>query len=912
MRLPPDRSILVVATAFGLFFVAAIAALTLIPPGSKIAPLWPATTLGVAVLLRMARGRGEAAAGLVGIALASILANTLVGKPWPLVLGFCIINTAEAALAAALARRFTSGTFKTLSDGWRFFAAAGPPAILMGGAGAYLLGRWVHPQAAVEMGVSFVASHLLGFTLAAPLAMTISRRELARLELRRRWLELSLVLALVLAAAMASFAQHSLPLLFATMPFALIATFRFRLLGANAAVLIIAAVAIPFTYAASGPLALVSAGGVSLKIAVLQAFLAATGLTVVPIAATLSERDRLGHLVQRQAEAHAETNRLLTRTLRSAEFAERAAGVGYWRMEYPSGAFMWSAGSYAIFERDPGLAPPHLSDLVLSVNRAEQEAVLAAFTHALANRTGFEADHSVVRPSGEVRHVHTRARFVDDEGPSRGVMLGVMVDVTDRTRAETAAAEASANYRLLAENATDVVIRYAAEDGRVLFVSPACEALIGLPPSDFIGRNSIGFVHEDDRARVAGAFARLASGELSRLPEPLEYRVRHADGRWVWVAGNPAPVRDPVTGWLENLVDVLRDVSARRALEDELIASREAAEAAARAKSDFLANMSHELRTPLSSIVGFSGLIAEAPELAPETRRRAALVAGASRSLVAVVNDVLEVSRFESEGVVLNPEPAHLGQVLGEAVELVRHDAESKGLELRFLPPASDPPVLMDALARSPDRAEPARQCGQVHAVGFGDAAGLRRRPRPRQGLGARHRGGHPVRPAGGGVRPLRAGRRLHLAQVRRHGARFDHQPHADRGHGGRDRRAQRAGPRRDLLVRVRSAGRHAPARGRLPVEGFGLRPDGAAGAGGRRPGAQPRPVPRLDRGPGTGRDRGLRRCAGRGGGAQRPLRRRLHGRADARHVGPGSHPRDPPPGIHRPARDRAHRQRSP
>lgn len=109
------------------------------------------------------------------------------------------------------------------------------------------------------------------------------------------------------------------------------------------------------------------------------------------------------------------------------------------------------------------------------------------------------------------------------------------------------------------------------------------------------------------------------------------------------------------------------------------------AEQAARVKAEFLANMSHEIRTPLTSILGFAALLAER-DLGPEPNRHAARVLGASRNLLALVNDVLDFSKLEVGRLALKPRPGDPDECGRDVVELFANQAADKGLSLTFAP----------------------------------------------------------------------------------------------------------------------------------------------------------------------------------------------------------------------------------
>ncbi|USQ95431.1 response regulator [Caulobacter sp. RL271] len=106
------------------------------------------------------------------------------------------------------------------------------------------------------------------------------------------------------------------------------------------------------------------------------------------------------------------------------------------------------------------------------------------------------------------------------------------------------------------------------------------------------------------------------------------------------------------------------------------------AQAASQAKTDFLATMSHEIRTPLNSVLGFTRLLAERDDLAPDARRQVGLIDGAGGALLTLVNDVLDFSRVEAGRLELVLAPTRAEAVLREAAEIVALEAQAKGLTL--------------------------------------------------------------------------------------------------------------------------------------------------------------------------------------------------------------------------------------
>lgn len=131
----------------------------------------------------------------------------------------------------------------------------------------------------------------------------------------------------------------------------------------------------------------------------------------------------------------------------------------------------------------------------------------------------------------------------------------------------------------------------------------------------------------------------------------------------------------------DNVLAVVRDITARR--EDEIIlhAARAEADRANSAKSAFLAAMSHEIRTPLNAVVGFSNLLMETP-LNPEQREFAETITKSSESLLSVVNDILDFSKIEAGRIELETTAFDVREAVEDSLELITPEANRKGLEV--------------------------------------------------------------------------------------------------------------------------------------------------------------------------------------------------------------------------------------
>jgi cell cycle sensor histidine kinase DivJ len=245
-------------------------------------------------------------------------------------------------------------------------------------------------------------------------------------------------------------------------------------------------------------------------------------------------------------------------------------------------------------------------------------------------------------------------------------------------------------YRLLARNMTDVIVRHG-RSGAVLFVSPAAEALLGVPVHELLRNGLFDRVHVADRPAYLAALSDAATRYEERS---LEFRIRrepdarHA-GRFIWADMRCRPL-DYAAG--ENkptereVVAVLRDVSDRKAQELTIDAARADIDRASAAKSRFIATMSHELRTPLNAIIGFSDMLTNETIELDAARRLdyARLINDSGRHLLAVVNGILDVSKMETGNFEITREPFAPAGAIESCTDLLALKARDSGIELKL------------------------------------------------------------------------------------------------------------------------------------------------------------------------------------------------------------------------------------
>ncbi|WP_449233747.1 response regulator [Azospirillum doebereinerae] len=267
----------------------------------------------------------------------------------------------------------------------------------------------------------------------------------------------------------------------------------------------------------------------------------------------------------------------------------------------------------------------------------------------------------------------------DDDGTVAMVSFGAR-DITRRHEAERAIRESEARYRLLARSVSDIIGRVGV-DGVRRFCSEAVRDSLGCDPAELVGRPLVERMHPDDRAAVTDGLGRMTPTSPTMKST---YRLRHADGHWVWMESAVRLVADDWGGPLE-FVSVERDITARKVMEAELQDARRAAEAANRSKGEFLASLSHELRTPMNAVIGFADLIAresEGPIGNAFYKDFATNIRDSGQHLLELINEILDNVRAEAGQLVLDDEVVDLEQAATFAVRLLTPRAGRAGIAL--------------------------------------------------------------------------------------------------------------------------------------------------------------------------------------------------------------------------------------
>jgi PAS domain S-box-containing protein len=296
-----------------------------------------------------------------------------------------------------------------------------------------------------------------------------------------------------------------------------------------------------------------------------------------------------------------------------------------------------------------------------------------------------------VRKDGSRVPVLLKVTLLKDQYGDVFGSIGIAIDLTERRRAVEELRQANDELRATEETLRDSEIRFrsafetAAQgmalvslEGGFLQVNAALCGMLGYSEEELLATDFQSITHPEDLAMDLSLLSDLLESRADSYQ--MEKRYRHKDGRVIWALLSVSIVRT-VGGEPVQFVSQILDITEKHEAEAVLIEARRLAEAADRAKSEFLANMSHEIRTPMNAILGLSHILSQT-SLSDEQYDYTGKIETAGRSLLGILNDILDYSKIEANRLDLETIDFSLGSVLDDLAVIMSVNGRDQGLEL--------------------------------------------------------------------------------------------------------------------------------------------------------------------------------------------------------------------------------------
>ncbi|MHA7809518.1 MAG: PAS domain-containing protein [Marinobacter adhaerens] len=425
---------------------------------------------------------------------------------------------------------------------------------------------------------------------------------------------------------------------------------------------------------------------------------------------------------------------------RSRERLRRAqsfANIGTWEWNLDTDELYWTERVPMLFGYPEGDLETSFENFIGAVHPEDRDSVEHAIQASVEHDAPYQIEHRVVWPDGAIRWLLETGAVVRGTDGAAKQMLGVVEDITAMRDAKEQLARQTTllnmlhdsltafilegKFRVTLDSMLDNLLRLTDSEfgflAEVLFTpkndpflrvqsitdiswSPeAAEMYSRVGTEKFEFHNLDNMLGESIRRREILAVSASESEELfTNLPEGHP-KIQTLLSVPIFIGsdliGNFA-LANRASGYDTSIIEFLRPfmatygviINSQRLLDMEevnrktLIKAKQRADQANRAKSEFLSNMSHELRTPLNAIQGFGQLLESDPNLNEDQQDNVNELLSASEHLLALINEVLDLARIESGKLELSLENVPVSSVIHEAMTLIKHSAEKRGLTI--------------------------------------------------------------------------------------------------------------------------------------------------------------------------------------------------------------------------------------
>ncbi len=255
--------------------------------------------------------------------------------------------------------------------------------------------------------------------------------------------------------------------------------------------------------------------------------------------------------------------------------------------------------------------------------------------------------------------------------------LGIVRNITERTKAEEALRQSEEKYRTLVEESSEIIFSIDLEL-RFSYLSPNTKHYLGYEPRQLIGKSFLDFLHEDDRGKIQESFAKVVK-EREDVPN-FEYKIRTNAGEYRVYTHEGKLIKDEHDK-PRYYVGIARDITELSYAQRQLLEAKDKAEQAATAKTQFLSIMSHEIRTPMNAVIGLSHLLIE-DDPRPDQLENLKTLQFSAENLLGLINDILDYNKIESGRLVLEHIDFSFRELMQRIVHSYSYQAREKSIHI--------------------------------------------------------------------------------------------------------------------------------------------------------------------------------------------------------------------------------------
>ncbi|AFY58123.1 PAS domain S-box [Rivularia sp. PCC 7116] len=353
------------------------------------------------------------------------------------------------------------------------------------------------------------------------------------------------------------------------------------------------------------------------------------------------------------------------------------------------------------YQREEVIGKRFIQFLTLE-SRNEARGILPEF---FRNGSCWDINYQFLPKNGEV--IETLLSAVADKNEAGEIIrtLAVMIDITERKKAEAALRESEARFKNMADSAP-VLIWMSDAKGKAIFLNKAWLELTGISLEQQLGDAWLESIHEEDLQQDSW-YKNLSNLNKQSQPIEIQFRIRGSDGQYYWMLGKEVPrfsQQGEIIGYIGSCIDITEIRNAKEQLYRanyqlekntiQLSRAKEAAETTNQAKSSFIAHMSHELRTPLNGILGFAQILQADDTLNREQQNKIDIIHQSGEHLLTLLNDILNLSKIEAEQLELELKDISFPLFLEKIISIINVRAQQKNITFNYRPSSRLPAVI--------------------------------------------------------------------------------------------------------------------------------------------------------------------------------------------------------------------------
>jgi PAS domain S-box-containing protein len=226
-------------------------------------------------------------------------------------------------------------------------------------------------------------------------------------------------------------------------------------------------------------------------------------------------------------------------------------------------------------------------------------------------------------------------------------------------------------FAIVVKNSADIICSVDASNLRIKTINPAVEQILGYRPDEMLGKSVIDMAIEQQRDALRKKLGGIIKDNLNF--STFESQFDTFDKRVIWTECR-ASYRN------RTIFLNISDISPQKSYQQQLIKSKEAAEYGKKVKETFLANMSHELRTPVNGIIGLTNMLRKS-DVNEQQANLLEMLDTSSRSLLGVINDVLDISKIEAGKFNIVRTPSNIREIVSQVYGLLKFSADEKDVD---------------------------------------------------------------------------------------------------------------------------------------------------------------------------------------------------------------------------------------